>query len=134
MSDHNQAKTERIVDRHISILMLIRMSHFTKLKLPKQVKVNSVCTNTSNSWGKYRKANSLIGQRQFCSIITDLEKRRKRSMHHSKQRGMLENDLILGSFADKYLSTLQDPLLKQYEKLLQQSDVDLVAWITGKCS
>ncbi len=33
-----------------------------------------------------------------------------------------ENDLLLGSFADKHLDTLQDPQLKQFELLLEEID------------
>ncbi len=45
---------------------------------------------------------------------------------------MKENDIILGTFADKYLSTLPDNLLVQYSVLLQEVDPDLFQWITNK--
>jgi succinate dehydrogenase flavin-adding protein (antitoxin of CptAB toxin-antitoxin module) len=38
----------------------------------------------------------------------------------SIERGMLENDLILGTWAKANLQKLQDPELAQYEKLLAQ--------------
>jgi len=45
---------------------------------------------------------------------------------------MHENDLLLGTFAEKHLETLNEPLLTQYEALLQEIDPDIFGWITGK--
>jgi succinate dehydrogenase assembly factor 2 len=73
-------------------------------------------------------------RREYCQVITisETEKRKRRCHHQSKQRGMLENDLLLGSFAQKYLDQFEDPLLSQFETLLQQPDIEIFRWITGK--
>lgn len=45
---------------------------------------------------------------------------------------MLENDLVLGTFAEKNLSTMKDPLLEQYERLLNAPDMEIFKWLTDK--
>jgi len=72
-----------------------------------------------------------LSRRFFTSGLTDLEKKRKRCLYQSKERGMLENDLLLGTFAAKNLQALAPPLLDQYDSLLQEVDPDIFAWITG---
>jgi antitoxin CptB len=57
--------------------------------------------------------------------------RRKRLLHQSRYRGRLEGDLLLGGFADRHLASLSAAQLDRYEALMQESDLDLFAWITG---
>lgn len=57
--------------------------------------------------------------------------RRKRLAHRSRYRGCLEADLILGRFADVHLPHLDSSQLDRYEALLEESDADLLAWISG---
>ncbi len=45
------------------------------------------------------------------------------------RRGFREADLILGPFADQYLSTLSDADVDAFEVLMDQPDQDLYAWI-----
>jgi antitoxin CptB len=47
----------------------------------------------------------------------------------SWHRGTRENDLILGSFADKNLSLMTESELMLYAQLLQEPDGDIFAWI-----
>lgn len=49
-----------------------------------------------------------------------------------RERGILENCILFGSFADRYLRTLSPLQLQQYADILQQTDLDLFKWITGK--
>ncbi len=58
--------------------------------------------------------------------------RRKRLLHRSRYRGFLESDLVLGRFAAAHLGALDDRQLDRYEALLDESDQDLFAWITGR--
>ena len=58
--------------------------------------------------------------------------RRKRLLHQSRYRGRREGDLLLGGFADRYLASLSAAQLDRYEALLQESDQDLLAWISGR--
>ncbi len=63
---------------------------------------------------------------------TETEKKRKQLTFRSWHRGTKEMDLIMGSFADKYLKSFSTEELDQYERILQYSDPDLYNWITGK--
>jgi antitoxin CptB len=58
----------------------------------------------------------------------------KKLNYQSWHRGMRENDLLLGRFADTVLPTLSIPDLKAYEAVLAYEDADLFAWITGQRS
>ena len=58
--------------------------------------------------------------------------RRKRLLHQSRYRGRREGDLLLGGFADRHLASLSAAQLDRYEALLQESDQDLLAWISGR--
>lgn len=60
------------------------------------------------------------------------EQRRKRLRYRSWHRGMKEVDLILGRFADANLDTLSDDQLDQFERILDQSDPELYAWVSGR--
>jgi antitoxin CptB len=58
--------------------------------------------------------------------------RRKRLLFRSWHRGMREADLLLGSFAERYLAELSDEQLDRYEDLLANSDGPILDWITGR--
>lgn len=58
-----------------------------------------------------------------------MDARRKRLLYRSRYRGMFENDLLLGGFAEKYLETLSEEQLDRFEALLEENDIDLFNWI-----
>jgi antitoxin CptB len=58
--------------------------------------------------------------------------RRKRLLYQSRYRGRLEGDLLFGGFAARHLPGLSAAQLDRYEALLQESDQDLFAWISGR--
>ncbi|XP_049838056.1 succinate dehydrogenase assembly factor 2, mitochondrial-like [Schistocerca gregaria] len=62
---------------------------------------------------------------------TDLK--RARLLYQSRKRGMLENGLLLSTFAAKHLSNMTPELLQQYDRLinLPSNDWDLYYWVTG---
>jgi antitoxin CptB len=65
--------------------------------------------------------------------MTDsLENRRKRLIYQSQYRGVKENDIILGRFAQAHMDTLDARGLDDYEKLLQQPDNDIYDWVAGR--
>ncbi len=47
------------------------------------------------------------------------------------RRGFREADLILGPFADAYAPSMSVAELDRFERLLEQSDHDLYAWIVS---
>jgi len=59
------------------------------------------------------------------------EARLKRMAMRSWRRGTKEMDLILGPFADTHLAGLEEDDLVLYDRLLQENDQDLIAWILG---
>ena len=61
-----------------------------------------------------------------------MDAQRKRLLFRSHHCGMKENDLLLGRFADHFIEKLDDTQLAQYEFLMEQSDIDILNWITGK--
>lgn len=69
-----------------------------------------------------------VDEAQYAGMDT----RRKRALYRSRQRGMLENDLLLGTFAAKHLARFSEAQLQEYERILDEIDPDLLEWITGK--
>ena len=55
--------------------------------------------------------------------------RRRRLLFQSQHRGTQEGDLILGSFAETFLTTFDNNQLDRFEALLDCSDADLFDWI-----
>ncbi|MGH6985762.1 MAG: succinate dehydrogenase assembly factor 2 [Caulobacteraceae bacterium] len=47
------------------------------------------------------------------------------------RRGLLEADLILGPFADLHARNLDESELTAFERLLEEGDDQLLAWVSG---
>ncbi|MBV9553126.1 MAG: succinate dehydrogenase assembly factor 2 [Alphaproteobacteria bacterium] len=60
--------------------------------------------------------------------------RRKRLLFRSWHRGTREADLILGSFADRYLGQFDAAQLDRYEALLDSPDPEIFDWIFGRAA
>lgn len=58
--------------------------------------------------------------------------RRKRLLYRSHYRGTQEADLLIGTFAERHLPAMTAAHLDEFEQLLEENDVDLVNWITGR--
>ncbi len=58
--------------------------------------------------------------------------RRKRLLYRSRRRGMREADHLLGCFAERTLDGFTDEQLDRYERLLENTDPDMLDWITGR--
>lgn len=56
----------------------------------------------------------------------------KKLLYKSSNRGWKENDILLGGFARKYLTKMSEDELQMFDKLLDESDIDIFAWITNK--
>ena len=55
----------------------------------------------------------------------------KRARLRAWRRGFREADLILGPFADAHAAAMTPAELAQFERLLEQNDHDVYAWIVG---
>ncbi|MBA4267799.1 MAG: succinate dehydrogenase assembly factor 2, partial [Methylobacterium sp.] len=62
----------------------------------------------------------------------DLDPRRRKILFRSWHRGMRENDLIMGGFADAHIGELSEAELDEFERLIEVLDRDLLSWITGE--
>ncbi|KAL3841920.1 hypothetical protein ACJMK2_020009 [Sinanodonta woodiana] len=59
--------------------------------------------------------------------------KRARLLYQSRKRGMLENGLLLSTFAAQYLDSFNEEQLKMYDSLINKpsNDWDIYYWITG---
>ena len=57
---------------------------------------------------------------------------RRRLIFRSDHRGTKEMDLLLGSFAKKYVPEMSEQELAQFDEILKENDPNLYNWITGK--
>ena len=53
-------------------------------------------------------------------------------IYRSKQRGWLEADLLMGSWAQKYVPALSNDELDEYEVLLKEETIDIYNYISAK--
>lgn len=60
------------------------------------------------------------------------EARLKRMRMRSWRRGTKEMDLVLGPWADAHLPGLTPERLEIYDRLLEENDQDLMAWLLGQ--
>ncbi|CAI5757279.1 unnamed protein product [Candida verbasci] len=56
--------------------------------------------------------------------------KRARLLYQSRKRGILESDLLLSRFANKYLNRMTMEELDEYDKLLDEADWDIYYWAT----
>jgi antitoxin CptB len=61
----------------------------------------------------------------------DSDIRRRRLLFRSWHRGTQEGDLVLGSFAETFLTSFDSAQLERFEALLDCDDADLFDWIFG---
>jgi len=63
-----------------------------------------------------------------------LDEKRSRLMYQSRKRGMLENGLLLGSFAKKFLPEMDEEKLVLYDRLinLPSNDWEIYYWAVGQ--
>ncbi len=60
-----------------------------------------------------------------------LDARRRRILFRAWRRGMREMDLVMGQFADRNLPGMDEAELAEFERLLDVTDPQLLAWVTG---
>ncbi|WP_419814142.1 succinate dehydrogenase assembly factor 2 [Glacieibacterium sp.] len=60
-----------------------------------------------------------------------LDFRRRRAKFRAWHRGTREADLMIGGFSDRYVETWDADQLGWFEALLEEIDVDVMAWAIG---
>ena len=53
-------------------------------------------------------------------------------LYRARQRGWLELDVILGSFAEKHLATLSEPQVAEFGQILATENPDLYKYVSGQ--
>ena len=61
-----------------------------------------------------------------------VEARLKRMQMRSWRRGTKEMDLVLGPYAEAHLAAMAQARLALYDRLLEENDQDLLAWVLGQ--
>ena len=61
----------------------------------------------------------------------DRETRLKRLRFRSWHRGTKEADMMVGGFYDRYAASWNDAEISWYERLIDEEDVDIMAWAIG---
>jgi antitoxin CptB len=64
--------------------------------------------------------------------VIDLAARRRRIRFRAWHRGIRELDLLMGRFADLQVESLSGAEIEDFERLLEASDHDVFAWLTGE--
>ncbi len=48
------------------------------------------------------------------------------------RRGIRELDLLLTTFVERHFDDLSEPEKREFEKLLEQADQDILTWVMGR--
>jgi antitoxin CptB len=65
-------------------------------------------------------------------VADQIEKIRKRVLFRSCHCGMKENDILLGGFAEKHVADLDEQQLDDFERLMEESDIEVLKWVIGR--
>ncbi len=65
-------------------------------------------------------------------LNASLPLRRKKLLRNSLQRGMLENELIVGSYTIAHIATMTEQQVDELEQVLAEQDPDLIRILTKK--
>lgn len=57
---------------------------------------------------------------------------RKRAIWRATHRGTKEADMLVGGFAERYLDSMSPEEFAWFERLLEEQDVDIMAWAFRK--
>ena len=79
------------------------------------------CDSGQKRWNQQAAAQS--------HLFDDHDALRRQLLYRSKQRGWLEVDLLLGSWASEFVMTLNEEQLVQYEAILNQETLDIYNFI-----
>lgn len=66
------------------------------------------------------------------SPVDPLTARRKRLQFRAWHRGTQEADLIFGQFIEARLNDLTEHEIAWFERLFEEPEQDVLAWVTGK--
>ncbi len=58
-----------------------------------------------------------------------MDDRRKRLLYRANHRGMKETDALVGGYASLHLAPMTEVEVDEFERILDESDNDLMNWI-----
>lgn len=58
--------------------------------------------------------------------------RRQQILWRAHHRGTREADMLVGGFADRWVDSMNESELDWFEALLEEQDVDIMAWAFGR--
>ena len=61
-----------------------------------------------------------------------MDDHRKKLRFRAWRRGFREMDLLMGSFADRFMTDMSDEEVDEFERLLATPDWEVYAWIIGQ--
>ena len=65
-------------------------------------------------------------------MLSGYETLKKKVLYKSCNRGWKETDILLGKFAKNNIDSLNERQLIKFDELLDESDVDIFNWLSGK--
>ena len=65
-------------------------------------------------------------------LVFHMDVRRKRLLYRATHRGTKESDAIVGGFFAARVESLSEAELADSERLIEENDIDLVNWVTGR--
>lgn len=84
-------------------------------------------------WKESHEAAPQGGAEVSADAKTRMTWRQRRAIYRSKQRGLLELDIVLGQWAARHVPEISnDTELKKLETLLDEDSPDLLGWIMRK--
>jgi len=100
-----------------------------------QGKDNSNLNNTPADWPIWSNPSYEIEipLPEIKKRIEDVDTTRARLLYQSRKRGMAENDILISTFAKRYLPDFSIEQLKMYDDIINKpsNDWDLYYWMTG---
>lgn len=112
-----------------TLLAGVRAARAQGCHLNRSIATTSInLSNTPDSG--FRESEDLAKERYDTRANEDLETKRARLKYQSRKRGMLENGVILATFAEKHLHKFDAEHLDQYDRLinLPTNDWDIFYW------
>lgn len=112
---------------------ILRAPNHSACFKPKNLAACRSLSVSSTSNQEFRDSEDLAKERYDMRANEEIEKKRARLLYQSRKRGMLENGVILASFADKYLDKFNPEQLDIYDRLinLPTNDWDIFHWATN---
>ena len=65
------------------------------------------------------------------ALTNTLDFRKRRIAYRAWHRGTKEADLLIGGFSDRHLSGWNEEAVAWFEALIEEQDVDIMAWAIG---